>query len=250
MNDSPVKAVSGTYSHQRLGPVKVVARSNSRRICGRWRGGIFCVTVPRGVAQCKLDKYFELAMEEIERARPVPRFTLGAVIDAHEIDISIIESRLAEGKVEVTVRRNNTLRGKRANVFIEIPASLVCQMGTVDMQRALNTAIIKCCQLAAETYILPLARECAAEIGRAPLRWFIKDSRRALGRCGWDGSIQLSPRLMFLPDALRRFVIFHELAHLSEFNHSPEFHRIWDCYLKGNRAPLAQRMKAFRFPVD
>ena len=52
-----------------------------------------------------------------------------------------------------------------------------------------------------------------------------------------------------MPADLRRFVVCHELAHLSEMNHSAAFHRLCDSYLGGREAELNRAVKAFRFPV-
>ena len=54
---------------------------------------------------------------------------------------------------------------------------------------------------------------------------------------------------MLLPAELRDYVICHELAHLSEMNHSPEFHRILNGYLGGREAELVAALKAYKWPV-
>lgn len=43
------------------------------------------------------------------------------------------------------------------------------------------------------------------------------------GSCSARGNINLSTRLLFAPDEVIDYVIIHELAHLVEHNHSPEF---------------------------
>lgn len=46
------------------------------------------------------------------------------------------------------------------------------------------------------------------------------------GSCSRNGNINLSTRLLFAPDEVIDYVIVHELAHLSELNHSPRFWKI------------------------
>ena len=45
------------------------------------------------------------------------------------------------------------------------------------------------------------------------------------GYCTRSGRLSFSWQLIALPERLRDYVIFHELAHLEEFNHSPAFKR-------------------------
>jgi len=43
------------------------------------------------------------------------------------------------------------------------------------------------------------------------------------GYCTRDGRLSFNWQLIALPERLREYIILHELAHLSEFNHSPAF---------------------------
>jgi predicted metal-dependent hydrolase len=43
------------------------------------------------------------------------------------------------------------------------------------------------------------------------------------GYCTRDGRLSFNLQLIALPERLREYVILHELAHLSEFNHSSAF---------------------------
>ena len=61
------------------------------------------------------------------------------------------------------------------------------------------------------------------ELSRAQRRW---------GSCSADRTIRLNWRLVMAPDAVRRSVVAHEVAHLAHFDHSADFHahlaRIYD----------------------
>ena len=54
---------------------------------------------------------------------------------------------------------------------------------------------------------------------------------------------------MFLPQELRDYIVLHEIAHLSEMNHSPRFHAVLDGYLGGREAILVNRLKTYSWPV-
>lgn len=54
----------------------------------------------------------------------------------------------------------------------------------------------------------------------------LKDMSSRWGSCSVRKNINLSVRLLLLPEAVMRYVILHELAHLREMNHSPRFWKI------------------------
>ncbi|MEO0061839.1 MAG: hypothetical protein RLZZ08_399 [Pseudomonadota bacterium] len=49
-------------------------------------------------------------------------------------------------------------------------------------------------------------------------------ARRRWGSCSGKGQIRINWRLVQAPDAVRRSVVAHEVAHLTHFDHSPAFH--------------------------
>ncbi|MYI83506.1 MAG: M48 family metallopeptidase [Chloroflexi bacterium] len=56
-----------------------------------------------------------------------------------------------------------------------------------------------------------------------PSRVLIRDQRRRWGSCASDGTLRFSWRGMMLEPALIDYIVVHELAHLAEQNHSPDF---------------------------
>ena len=61
------------------------------------------------------------------------------------------------------------------------------------------------------------------KLGRAPSRVSLNAARTRWGSCSRDGSIRLNWRLVQYAPELIDYVIAHELAHLTELNHSPRF---------------------------
>lgn len=51
----------------------------------------------------------------------------------------------------------------------------------------------------------------------------IRDQRRRWGSCSSRGNLNFNYRLIFLPDHLFDYIIIHELCHLQEMNHGPQF---------------------------
>ena len=68
-----------------------------------------------------------------------------------------------------------------------------------------------------------LAHYCnRAEVSAPPLR--LSHARQRWGSCSSNGTIRINWRLVQAPDAVRRSVVAHEVAHLLHFDHSPAFH--------------------------
>jgi predicted metal-dependent hydrolase len=69
-------------------------------------------------------------------------------------------------------------------------------------------------------------RQLAAQHGFEAGRVTIRDQRSRWGSCSPSGDISLNWRLITMPDAVRDYVLLHELAHLREPNHSRRFWRL------------------------
>jgi predicted metal-dependent hydrolase len=65
--------------------------------------------------------------------------------------------------------------------------------------------------------------ELAALHGLTVRRVAVRNQRSRWGSCSRRGTISLNWRLVQVPLFVRDYLIFHELAHLREMNHSPRF---------------------------
>jgi predicted metal-dependent hydrolase len=63
------------------------------------------------------------------------------------------------------------------------------------------------------------------KLGAAPSRWSLSAARTRWGSCAHDGSVKLNWRLVQFPLDIIDYVVAHELAHLKELNHGPDFWR-------------------------
>ena len=67
--------------------------------------------------------------------------------------------------------------------------------------------------------------DLAAQYGLTVTRVSIRDQRTRWGSCGHDGHICVNWRLVLMPEAVRDYVLVHELMHLRRMDHSPAFWR-------------------------
>ncbi|MEX0695187.1 MAG: SprT family zinc-dependent metalloprotease [Rhodospirillales bacterium] len=66
------------------------------------------------------------------------------------------------------------------------------------------------------------ARTLGVQIGRVTVR----DTTSRWGSCAHDGSLNFSWRMIMAPDFVFDFIVAHEVAHIIERNHGPDFHTL------------------------
>ena len=64
----------------------------------------------------------------------------------------------------------------------------------------------------------------------------LTSAQRRWGSCSTSGTVRLNWRLVLAPDAVRRSVVAHEIAHLVHFDHSPRFHALLGDLFEGDLA--------------
>lgn len=65
--------------------------------------------------------------------------------------------------------------------------------------------------------------ELAAVTGVGVTQVTVRNQRSRWGSCSAGGAISLNWRLVQAPESVRDYIIYHELMHLKEMNHSPRF---------------------------
>ena len=244
---------SGPYRHPVIGAIRVRVVATAKGLRAHWQGPELLISVPKDYP---LDFYNRFVEENIDRfleLKPMSAFWLGQVIDGFPVDFTIMsapDSSIGGRGIYYCLDKEQKLRGKEGNYFLKIAQSLVDDgIDHPATQKLINRAMLKAAGRAVEIYIIPRAHELADIVGQHPSGWDVKYKKRSLGTCDQNGIISLNPRLIFLPPHLRDFVIFHELAHLSEMNHSPRFHALCNQYCGGHEKELNAELKAFHFIV-
>jgi len=75
---------------------------------------------------------------------------------------------------------------------------------------------------ASSKYVVPKVAECAPLVGMKPSRVDVREISK-WGYCTRQGRLTFSWQLASLSHRLREYIVFHELTHLVEFNHSWKF---------------------------
>jgi len=158
-------------------------------------------------------------------------FTDRAVEPAGPLPVKVIRSarrkktsaaRVVDGVIEVRIP--SWMSDQEEREAVEALAA------RIEKKRAIRETPIDLMQRArklAHVYKLPVPRE---------IRW-VTNQNTLWGSCSFDdGVIRMSSRLIAVPDWVLDYVLLHEITHLVESDHGPEFHRLMARYPKLERA--------------
>lgn len=230
---------SGRYMFDGIGVVQVNVRSTSRTVRARWKGGEVVVSAPTGIAYDKLQGILRDFAPRLQECRPETPYQIGQTFGFDGMEVTLM--RQTRDPKRIFAAFDGTKGRIEVGEEWEMAASATI--------RAISRFLCRMAQNCAEAVLIPRARQVAREIGREPKQWTISNGHRTLGRCDSRGVIALSYSLMFYPTELRDYVVKHELAHLSEMNHSPRFHHLCDTYCGGHEKELEAKLRAYRAPV-
>ena len=203
--------------------------------------GNLLMRAPLGVSLADLQRMVD-ENRELMRRLPQPQsvtfqngqaiecFRCQVVIEATNPRPSYVSTRWEENTLHVQVHESADLTDSRTIQFI-------------------SSMISHAMDYIASKVLLPFARQIADELNLRPAGFEVGRGLRKLGHCTTKKVIQLSRNLMFLPEPLVRYIICHELAHLTHMNHSPQFHALCNQYTGGKEKELEQQLRQFRWPI-
>ena len=203
--------------------------------------GKLLMRAPLGATAADLKRMVDVNREALRRLpRPeVPELSVGQVIECFRCRVLIEATNPRPGYVQ-TRWEDNTL-----HVAVHPEADLT----DINTKQFVSDMISHAMEYIADKELLPYAREVANGLGLSPAGFEVGRGMRKLGHCTTKRVIQLSRNLMFLPEPLVRYIICHELAHLTHMNHSPQFHALCNQYCDGQEKHLEQQLRQFHFPI-
>ena len=221
--------------------VTVTPRRNARNVTLRQNGaGELRASVPYGMPlQHAVSSIGTLLTRLPIRTATEPTYSTGDIIECGDTRFHIHTPTYRPDKVVVT----------RHGLEIGIGVGDRLDITSIATHRAISGSLCRAAFAIARQSIIPQAIEIARRTGVTPTRWDIGRGKRTLGTCHADRHITLSCLLVFLPPHLREYIICHELAHLTEMNHSNQFHKLCDTYCQGMEQMWNKELKHFKWPV-
>ena len=203
--------------------------------------GNLLMRAPLGVSVADLQRMVNVNREQLRRL-PRPegvQFHFGQTIECYKCRVIIEPQSRMPGYIL------NHWEGDTLHLQVHESANLDDE----GIKRTVSSVISRAMEVQAHAALLPLARHVASELNLSPAGFEIGRGMRKLGHCTRGRVIQLSRNLMFMPEPLIRYIICHELSHLTHMNHSPQFHALCNQYTGGHEKDLEQQLRQFRFPI-
>ena len=136
-----------------------------------------------------------------------------------------------DGRVRVTLPRWGSKReaaafAEREHVWIEKQRARVAGQRAASARERMPEAIERELRNRAKRELPGRLLELAARHALTVTRVSVRNQRWRWGSCSRSGHICLNWRLVQMPDAVRDYVMIHELMHLRRMDHSPRFWKL------------------------
>jgi predicted metal-dependent hydrolase len=171
------------------------------------------VTIPRRGSRSEAERFVNTQQRWIEQQQ-LRRLDLQARRAASPIDPHLV---LLRGE---SIKLEPQLDAERP--FVRF-GDLTLPLTSADEEP--RRAVVRHLRALAATELPPRLMELAAQHALTVKRVSIRNQRARWGSCSSEGRISLNWRLVQMPDAVRDYVLLHELMHLREPNHSRRFWR-------------------------
>lgn len=223
-----------------FGRIIITARRDCRRLVARWKDRRLHLTVPQGTHKEEVLDFLERHHDSIARlAHPAIDYRLGQKFDCFRCHLILGEQTYDPARI---------LFGHEGDdLYLNLPKGL--DLDSDLARHNISAAMQMLMANKASSLLLPYAREVADGLGAKPQGFRVGRGLKKLGHCTRQGIIQFSRNVMFLPEELVHLIVCHELAHLSHFNHSLQFHALLNSYVDGHEKELEHRLKVFAWPI-
>jgi predicted metal-dependent hydrolase len=233
-----------TILHPSLGQLhlKKSSRAKKLRITVKPFEGV-TVTIPERISFKKAQAFAEAHADWIKKQKA----KMKELEAERSYDFnSEFKTKFTNIKIIATAKTQPFLKQQKDDLILGIPEEV--DISSKAWQELIKTQIEEQLRREAKAYLLPRTHQIAKEKGIKINKVSTRKAKTRWGSCSGKNNISLSIYLMTLPDELIDYVIYHELAHVKEKNHSAAFWSHLEELLAGAK-DLDKRMKEYSTAV-
>lgn len=225
-------------NHPQLGEVVVTYKTNSRTLSARWKKGRVHLNVPLHTSMLRINEVLTQFAPKLMKRMPSLQYHDNQTINLVDLNIHIGRQTFQPDKITAQIKDSTAIIGVGSNFDFNDDATT----------QAISRLLCRVAK-AVSPLLIPRAQKLAQALGLTPKAWSISTGHRTLGRCSSNKKIALSYMLIFLPQHLRDYIVWHELSHLTEMNHSTRFHQLCNKYCDGKEKQYIAELKSYQWPV-
>ena len=222
-----------------LGKIIIKRNKRSKSFNMRVKEGVFHLSVPFYASDDVIRQVLQDNIEPLLNLKEkYPYFIIDSkfAIESDEYSFSI----LCEKSVCTSLKSN----GKDFLLLLQSEFDFNDDSSQQWLRKVIENTIVNRAKVVLPRMLKKLAVELQLEysrisINRAKTKW---------GSCSNRKSINISCYTLLLPYDLRRYILLHELAHLTHLNHSPDFWTLLNTYTDGQVATLEKQLKNYKRP--
>ena len=151
---------------------------------------------------------------QLKRNAPQLSFAHGSTLHLLGKEITIV--------VEPTEKKRTTVRLDGAALIVQTAKP----HGGDPHGSEARGAVVAWCKYTARRIIPERVEQLNASVGFQYKGAIVRDQKTRWGSCSRRGTLSLNWRLLLVPPSVMDYLIYHELAHLKEMNHSIRFWRL------------------------
>lgn len=241
--------MSITITHNKLKDITIEPSRRAKRIIFKVKNGILTMVVPVTMP-CNKKFLLDTIDNNLEGLQRLMDRTRQRYSDCHLYDGKVI----ATEECEIVIRsdaslKSNSIQATRHNNLISIGYHPDIDITSTVAARYISRLLLRYLGAQYGEVLKQLVRDNARRLGLTIAQVTVGHSRRTWGHCSAGGNITISETVLLLPHHLRQYIVCHELAHLTHFNHSREFHQLCNQYCDGNEAIWRKEVAQIALPV-
>jgi len=195
-------------------PLRIVENDRARRLTLRIDAGGrgLRVTIPPGMAMRDVDRFLHRHQgwleQKLAKTPDRPQIRPGIKVPLRGVPHLVVHEPGGRGAVVATNDGNGPVLIVHGD------------------RRHLGRRVADFLKREAKREIEALVARHTASVGRKAKSIRFKDTSSRWGSCTADGNLSFSWRIMMAPAPVINYLVAHEVAHLKEMNHGPQFWRL------------------------